>query len=162
MTEGPARHGPNSWRPRSITSHQDAAAVNTGTAWNAVSSRASARSVRRGVGVSNTTLVSVMERRAEIGVRRAVGAGRVAIAGQFLMESGILGLFGGVFGAVVGTDITLGVALVQQWVIVLDPRMALAGPLLGMLAGMVAGLYPRTLRSTRAPGGGIEGPTADG
>ncbi|MFD7259895.1 ABC transporter permease [Streptomyces sp. NPDC059874] len=102
------------------------------------------------LGVSNTTLVSVMERRQEIGVRRAVGATRRAVAGQFLVESGLLGVLGGLIGTAVGTDVTLAVSLVQDWVVVLDPRIAMAGPPIGAVVGMLAGLYP-ALAAARIP-----------
>lgn len=102
------------------------------------------------LGVSNTTLVSVMERRREIGVRRAVGASRQAVAGQFLVESGLLGLAGGLIGTVVGTDVTLAVSLAQDWIVVLDPMVAVAGAPLGGVVGMLAGVYP-ALAAARVP-----------
>ncbi|MFC7244802.1 ABC transporter permease [Catellatospora aurea] len=94
------------------------------------------------LGVSNTTLVSVLERRPEIGLRRAIGASRSAVAGQFLVESGLLGLVGGILGTVVAVDAAVAVALVKQWVVVLDPVLLGGGPLLGLLVGTAAGVYP--------------------
>jgi putative ABC transport system permease protein len=94
------------------------------------------------LGVSNTMLVSVLERRAEIGLRRAVGASRRAVAGQFLVEGALLGLAGGALGAVAGVDATLVVAWARGWVVVLDPGLAAAAPLLGAAVGTLAGAYP--------------------
>lgn len=109
------------------------------------------------LGVSNTTLVSVLERRAEIGLRRAVGASRRAVAGQFVVESVLLGLLGGVLGTVLGVDVTAAVALTQDWLLVLDPVLVAAGPAVGMVVGMVAGAYPAWSASRVAPASILRG-----
>jgi putative ABC transport system permease protein len=95
-----------------------------------------------GVGIANTTLVSVMERTPEIGLRRAVGARAVHIAAQFLAESAMLGLLGGVLGCVAGLGIVLMVSLLNSWTPVLAPGVALGAPLAGLAIGALAGLYP--------------------
>jgi putative ABC transport system permease protein len=59
-----------------------------------------------------------------------------------VVESGLLGLAGGLCGTVVGVDITAAVAYSREWLVVLDPRMVLAAPVVGAVIGMVAGLYP--------------------
>ncbi|MFD7323750.1 ABC transporter permease [Streptomyces sp. NPDC059875] len=109
------------------------------------------------LGVSNTTYVSVVERRSEIGLRRAVGAGRAAVSGQFLVECGLLGLVGGVLGTAVGVDVTAGTALAKGWLVVLDPRLTAAGPLLGLAVGMLAGVYPALAASRIAPAETLRG-----
>ncbi|MEU6881284.1 ABC transporter permease [Streptomyces sp. NPDC046712] len=109
------------------------------------------------LGVSNTTYVSVVERRAEIGLRRAVGAGRAAVSAQFLVECGLLGLVGGVLGTAVGVDVTAGTALAKGWLVVLDPRLTAAGPLLGLAVGMLAGVYPALAASRIAPAETLRG-----
>ncbi|WP_329116968.1 ABC transporter permease [Streptomyces sp. NBC_01353] len=109
------------------------------------------------LGVSNTTYVSVVERRSEIGLRRAVGAGRAAVSAQFLVECGLLGLVGGVLGTAVGVDVTAGTALAKGWLVVLDPRLTAAGPLLGLAVGMVAGVYPALAASRIAPAETLRG-----
>ncbi|GGT17089.1 ABC transporter permease [Nonomuraea spiralis] len=100
------------------------------------------------VGIANVTLVTIMERVAEIGLRRALGAARRHIAAQFLLESSLIGLTGGVIGASLGTIAVVIVAALRQWTPVLDFRMALAAPAAGALVGLLAGLYP-ALRAAR-------------
>ncbi|GII96833.1 ABC transporter permease [Sinosporangium siamense] len=100
------------------------------------------------VGIANVTLVTIMERVAEIGLRRALGATRRNIAAQFLLESSLIGLTGGVIGASLGTVAVVTVAAVRHWTPVLDIRLALAAPAAGALVGLLAGLYP-ALRAAR-------------
>ena len=100
------------------------------------------------IGIANVTLVSVMERVGEIGLRRSLGAARHHIAGQFLLESATMGAVGGVLGACVGLLVVVGVAAYQTWTPVVDPLVPLLAPLLGALTGFVAGAYP-ALRAAR-------------
>jgi macrolide transport system ATP-binding/permease protein len=100
------------------------------------------------IGIANVTLVSVMERIGEIGLRRALGATRRHIATQFLLESATLGLFGGVLGASAGMLVVVGVAAYQTWTPVIDPLVPLLAPLVGCLTGLLAGFYP-ALRAAR-------------
>jgi macrolide transport system ATP-binding/permease protein len=100
------------------------------------------------IGIANVTLVSVIERTGEIGLRRALGATRRHIALQFLLESATMGLVGGVIGACVGTLVVVGVAAYQDWTPVLDPLVPFVTPLLGGLVGLVAGAYP-AMRAAR-------------
>ena len=100
------------------------------------------------IGIGNVTLVSVLERVGEIGLRRALGAGRRHIAYQFLLESTGVGLFGGIMGACAGVLVVVGVSAARTWTPVLDLRIPLAAPALGALIGLLAGLYP-ALRASR-------------
>jgi macrolide transport system ATP-binding/permease protein len=100
------------------------------------------------IGIANVTLVSVLERTGEIGLRRALGAGRRHIAAQFLAESTVMGLIGGVLGASVGLLVVVGIAVTRRWTAVIDPKIPLVAPLLGASVGLVAGLYP-ALRAAR-------------
>lgn len=94
------------------------------------------------IGIANVTLVSVLERTGEIGLRRAVGGTRRHIATQFLAESGAMGLVGGVVGASVGILVVVAVSATRQWTPVLDAWIPLAAPLVGIATGLVAGIYP--------------------
>lgn len=99
-----------------------------------------------GVGIANTTLVSVLERVNEIGLRRALGALRRHIAVQFLAESTMLGLFGGLVGSCLGIGTVLIVAIARNWTAVMDPTVAFVAPAVGAATGLLAGIYP-ALRS---------------
>ncbi|MEU3186899.1 FtsX-like permease family protein [Streptomyces sp. NPDC006923] len=84
-----------------------------------------------GVGIANTTLVAVMERTSEIGLRRALGARGPHITGQFLVESAVLGLLGGPAGTALGTLTIVSVSAVPHGTPVLDTTAVVAAPLPG-------------------------------
>ena len=94
------------------------------------------------IGIASVTTLSVMERTGEIGLRRALGATPRQISGQFMAESVILGLLGGLLGAAVGVVGLLGVSLVQGWVPVVSPLTAVGGVFLGGGIGLLAGGVP--------------------
>jgi macrolide transport system ATP-binding/permease protein len=100
------------------------------------------------IGIANITLVGVMERTAEIGLRRAVGATRGHIAAQFLFESASMGTIGGVIGASLGVFIVVAVSAYQVWTPVLDPAAPVLAPLVGGVIGLLSGTYP-ALRAAR-------------
>lgn len=93
-------------------------------------------------GIANTTLVAVLERTFEIGLRRSLGARPRHIAAQFLTESTALGTLGGLIGTSLGVAVVVGVALARHWTAILQPWAVLPAPLIGALVGMAAGLYP--------------------
>jgi putative ABC transport system permease protein len=100
------------------------------------------------VGVANIMVISVLERRSEIGLRRALGATRGKIRIQFLSEAVLLGLAGGAIGVVLGALSTAVYASTKHWAIVV-PVVAWAGGLgAAMLIGAIAGLWP-ALRAAR-------------
>ncbi|MEU9128091.1 ABC transporter permease [Kitasatospora sp. NPDC048540] len=94
------------------------------------------------VGIANTTLVAVLERTEEIGLRRSLGARTHHIAAQFLTESTALGTLGGLIGTGLGVLVVVAVAAVREWTAVLQPLATLPAPLIGSLVGLLAGLYP--------------------
>ncbi|MGI5421223.1 ABC transporter permease [Actinomadura luteofluorescens] len=103
-----------------------------------------------GVGVANTMVIAVLERRREIGLRRSLGATRGQVRVQFLAESLLLSAFGGAAGVALGAAVTAGFALWKGWPPVV-PAWALGGALAATLAiGTVAGLYPAA-RAARLP-----------
>lgn len=95
-----------------------------------------------GLGIASVTMLSVSERTGEIGLRRALGASSRQIAGQFLLESIVIGLLGGLIGASLGVATIVGIAVSQQWTPVLDPWLATGSALLGAVVGAVAGAHP--------------------
>ena len=104
-----------------------------------------------GVGIANVMVISVLERRSEIGLRRALGATRAHIGMQFLTESVLLSACGGLVGIAIGAAITAAYALSQSWSIVV-PALALAGGVAAaILTGAVAGLYPALRAARLAP-----------
>jgi putative ABC transport system permease protein len=100
------------------------------------------------VGIANTTLVAVLERTEEIGLRRAVGARPRHIAAQFLAESTALGTLGGLIGTCIGVGTVVIFAAVKDWTAVLNPAYTLPAPLIGSVVGFLAGAYP-ALRAAR-------------
>jgi putative ABC transport system permease protein len=104
-----------------------------------------------GLGIANVTLLSVLERVSEIGLRRALGATRRQVAGQFLVESVIIGFLGGILGTAVGVLLTVIVSAVRDWTPLLDTRMAVGAPLLGAVIGLLAGTYPAWKASAIEP-----------
>ena len=103
------------------------------------------------IGIANVTLVSVLERVGEIGLRRALGAGRRHIAAQFLLESTAMGLAGGLIGASLGTLVIVGVSASKTWTPVLDPWVPLGAPALGALIGLASGTYPSLRAASLEP-----------
>jgi putative ABC transport system permease protein len=100
------------------------------------------------VGIANTTLVAVLERTEEIGLRRAVGARPRHIAAQFLAESTALGTLGGLVGTCIGVGTVVIFAAAKNWTAVLNPAYTLPAPLIGSIVGLLAGAYP-ALRAAR-------------
>ena len=109
------------------------------------------------IGIANVTLVSVLERTGEIGLRRALGARRGHIAVQFLTESVALGAFAGLLGTSVGILTVVSVSATREWTPILDPWLPFAAPLLGALIGLVAGTYPAWKAANTEPIAALRG-----
>jgi putative ABC transport system permease protein len=103
------------------------------------------------LGIANVTLVSVLERVGEIGLRRALGAARRHIAAQFLIESTVMGLLGGIIGTSLGILVVVGVAASRTWAPVLDAWVPLMAPLVGALIGLLSGTYPSLRAAAMEP-----------
>jgi putative ABC transport system permease protein len=101
-----------------------------------------------GVGIANVMVISVLERRSEIGLRRALGASRRHVAEQFLSEALLLSVLGGVTGTIIGLVATAIYARTQGWSLQI-PAVALYGGVgAALVIGAVAGLYP-SMRAAR-------------
>jgi putative ABC transport system permease protein len=104
-----------------------------------------------GVGIANVMFVSVLERRSEIGLRRALGATRGHVGVQFLTESVLLSLGGGIAGVALGAAATVVYAYANHGIAVV-PGVAVGGGLGAALAvGAAAGLYPALRAARQAP-----------
>ncbi|MER7006203.1 ABC transporter permease [Dactylosporangium sp. NPDC000555] len=104
-----------------------------------------------GIGVANTMVISVLERRAEIGLRRALGATRTQIWVQFLTEAVLLALLGGGSGVILGAAATAAYAMAQHWTMAL-PGWAVAGAVGATFTiGCLAGIYPAVRAARLAP-----------
>jgi ABC-type antimicrobial peptide transport system permease subunit len=103
------------------------------------------------LGIANVTLVSVLERVGEIGLRRALGASRRHIAAQFLVESTVMGLLGGVVGAALGTLVVVAVSASREWTPVMEAWVPLLAPLVGGLIGLLSGTYPSLRAAAMEP-----------
>ncbi|QXC59499.1 ABC transporter permease [Aquihabitans sp. G128] len=103
------------------------------------------------VGIGNITLVSVMERVPEFGLRRSLGATRTQSAIQVLAESSLLGTLGGIVGGSAGVIVVTTVALGRQWTPTLDVSVLPTAVIIGGLVGLIAGLYPAIRASSIDP-----------
>ncbi len=103
------------------------------------------------VGIANTTLVAVLERTEEIGLRRALGARPRHIASQFLAESTTLGTLGGLIGTSLGVATVVVFAAAKDWTAVVNPGVTLPAPLIGSVVGLLAGAYPALRASRTSP-----------
>lgn len=104
-----------------------------------------------GVGVANTMVIAVLERRPEIGLRRALGSTRGQVRGQFLVESMALSVYGGLAGAALGALGTAGYAVARGWPAVIPAGAVLGGIGSALVIGMLIGLYPATRAARLTP-----------
>ncbi len=103
------------------------------------------------IGIANIMVISVLERRGEIGLRRALGATRRHISSQFVAESALLAVLGGVAGLLLGAVATLVYSLARNQPWVVPAYVLIAAPALGLVIGVVAGLYPATKAARLSP-----------
>ena len=108
-----------------------------------------------GVGIANVMVISVLERRTEIGVRRALGATRRHIRIQFLVEALAQAGLGGVAGVVLGALITVGYALSLGWPVDLPVEGLTGGVLAALAVGGLAGLYPASRAARLQPAAAV-------
>jgi putative ABC transport system permease protein len=102
------------------------------------------------VGVANIMIISVLERRSEIGLRRALGATKSQIRTQFLAESILLAVIGGIVGVLAGAIATAVYAGTKNWAVIIPAEAWTGGIASAILIGAVAGLMP-AIRASRMP-----------
>ena len=104
-----------------------------------------------GVGIANVMVISVLERRSEIGLRRALGATKRHVASQFLGEALLLSGIGGVGGVLLGVGVTTGYAALRGWSALIPPVAIAGGIVAALVIGAIAGLYPAIRAAKMSP-----------
>jgi putative ABC transport system permease protein len=110
-----------------------------------------------GVGIANVMVISVLERRSEVGLRRALGATRRHVGAQFACESLLLAAAGGAVGVALGALVTVGYAESRGWTTVVPPAALGGGVVAALLIGAVAGVYPAMRAARLSPTDALRG-----
>ena len=103
------------------------------------------------IAITNATLLATVERRPEIGLRRALGATRHHITRQITLEAALTGTLAGILGTFIGVTTVTIAALARTWTPTIDPRVLLAAPAIGTLTGALAGVVPARRAASTPP-----------
>jgi putative ABC transport system permease protein len=109
------------------------------------------------IAITNATLLNIIERRPEIGLRRALGATRCHIARQVTLEAAIVGTIAGVAGTALAVIAITVVAQHRDWTLTLNPTPTLAAPLIGLATGVIAGVVPAIKAAQTPPATAVRG-----
>ena len=102
------------------------------------------------VAITNATLLNIIERRPEIGLRRALGATRSQITRQITLEAALTGTLAGILGGAIGLIAVIATSIGRQWTPTIQPAMLIAAPAIGIATGTLAGIIP-ALKAARTP-----------
>jgi putative ABC transport system permease protein len=102
------------------------------------------------VAIANATLLNIIERRNEIGLRRALGATRAHIRRQITIEAALIGTIAGITGASIGLLGVVATSATRGWTTTINPTTILLAPLIGLTTGTIAGLIP-AIRASNTP-----------
>jgi putative ABC transport system permease protein len=133
---------PDDFTVRNLTDIANAAEETTRVMTLLLGSIAAVSLVVGGIGIMNIMLVSVTERTREIGIRMAVGARSRHVQYQFLIESVVLGLLGGLIGILAGIGISFALSQAFQWPQLISPAAVFGSALFSMAIGVFFGYYP--------------------
>jgi len=103
------------------------------------------------VSIANAVLLNVIERRKEIGLRRALGATRQQIRNQIVFESSVMGLIASIVGLAIAMYIVVGISIANEWTPTIDIRVLFLSPLLGIATGVLAGFIPARRAASTLP-----------
>lgn len=141
------RHGltgsePNDFTVRNMTDVADAANETSNTMTIMLACIAGVSLLVGGIGIMNIMLVSVTERTREIGIRMAIGARSSAVRSQFLIESIVLSLTGGLFGIVLGITVSLAIPKMLGWPTLVSSMAIVGSVIFSAAVGIFFGYYP--------------------
>jgi putative ABC transport system permease protein len=137
-----APNDPNDFTVRNMTDIADAANETSNTMTILLACIAGVSLLVGGIGIMNIMLVSVTERTREIGIRMAIGARSSAVRSQFLIESIVLSLTGGVFGIVLGVIVSLAIPKMLGWPTLVSTMAIVGSAIFSVAVGVFFGYYP--------------------
>ena len=102
------------------------------------------------IAITNATLLNIIERRPEIGLRRALGATRTHITRQITLEAALIGTIAGTLGTTIGIIAVTAASIARGWTPTINPTVLIIAPIIGIVTGTLAGLIP-ALKAAHTP-----------